>query len=176
MRLKTIIILFVILLPPLVAQETEELPSGFNDITLGLTMDQAGQALLEEPYFLFRGEPDVSLLASPNESLIDCRGADYIERGLFQFHDDSLFIISIILNTGRMDYHSMFTALVMKYGEFTYLNPEMAVWENETVRLSLEKPLTVKYIHRETFEILRSEASRGINLENMTRQDFIEQF
>ena len=164
------------LLPLVCVFSAEPLPRGFQNITLGLSMDETRQELASEEWFLFRGDPDVSLLASPEQSLIDTQGVDYVSRGLFQFKDDFLYTITIILNPDRMDYYSMFTSFNEKYGEFTRLNPDMAVWEDETVRISLEKPLSVKYIHKETFETLRRESARGINLETINRQDFIDQF
>ncbi|MBI9102132.1 MAG: hypothetical protein JEY99_06940 [Spirochaetales bacterium] len=175
-------ILFLMLITSLFFLAAEEnldfqpLPKGFQDITLGLSMDETRAALMDDAWFLFRGEPDVSLLSSPNQTLIDSRGADYVSRGLFQFKDDFLYTITIILNSERMDYFSMFTSFNQKYGEFSSLNPDMAVWEDDTVRISLEKPLSVKYIHKETFETLRREAARGINLGTMNRQEFIDQF
>ena len=44
-----------------------------------------------------------------------------------------------------MDYYSIFNTLCKKYGNPKYLDPEKATWEDESVILSLEKPLCLKY-------------------------------
>jgi len=183
-RLFFCLLLIPVFLLPLSAQEAaagsggspSPLSRGFREVTLGLSLEETKAKLLEDPWFLFRGDPDVSLLASPNESLIDCPGASYISRALFQFDEKTLYTISLVLDEQRVDYYSLFTSLRDKYGEFQSLSPQMVVWDDGVTRISLERPLTVKYIDREIFDRKRMEARRGANLDDLSRQDFLKMF
>lgn len=153
-----------------------ELVRGFRDITLGMTMDETKEALKADPWFLFRGDPDVSLLAVPNETLIDCAGTGYISRALFQFDQDRLFTITIVVNNRRSDYYSLFTTLTAKYGEFDSLSPEMVIWDDGATRMTLERPLTVKYIDREVLDRKREESRTGRDLLEESHRAFLEEF
>ena len=53
-----------------------------------------------------------------------------------------------------MDFYSVFTKFLEKYGEPLSLSPETVFWENEDVSLSLERPVSVKYIDRRVFNAL----------------------
>lgn len=174
----SILFFFSCVLLSTAAQEGEPfapLPRGFRDLRLGLSLEETREILMAEPYFLFRGEPDVSLLARPNESLIDSRGAGYIERGIFQFHDRILYSITLVFDSEMMDFSTVFSTLTEKYGPFLSLDPAVVRWEDEEVRLSLEKPCTLKYLHWPTFENLRREAVREENLRALSQSDFLDQ-
>jgi hypothetical protein len=59
--------------------------------------------------------------------------------------------MSFTLNTALVDHYSVFTTFVARYGEPTSLNPREAVWETGETRVSIERPLTVKYIDKNKF-------------------------
>ena len=50
------------------------------------------------------------------------------------------------------------------------------MWQFETVRFSLERPLTVKYIDRKAFDALVKSSSAPKDLDQLSREKFIEQF
>jgi len=152
------------------------IPKGFRSIQLGMTLEEVKQALLEEPYFNYRGDPDVSLLAEPNKTVIETDGAVYIERGFFQFHENSLYIINLFLSRDEIDHYSMFTTLKEKYGNPLSLSPEAVIWEDEIVRLSLERPLTVKYIEKEVFQALLEKSKIRKSHITLSREEFLDQF
>jgi len=154
----------------------QPLPRGFRDIVLGMTLEEAKDALKEDVYFNYRGDPDVSLLRKPNETVIECEGAVYISRAYFQFFNRALYIINLSLNTDEVDYYSMYTALTEKYGDPDSLDPQSAAWENENILLSLEKPCTVKYIDKVVFQQLLEEAAIEKSVLSVGREDFINQF
>ena len=160
------------------AQEAtgQPLAEGFNDILLGMDIEAVKQELERDPNFNFRGDPDVSMMRTPNTSLIECRGYYYIDRASFQFIEDSLYTITIILDTNRIGHYAMFTALVGKYGEPDSLSPQKSIWEDEQVIISLERPLRVKYMAKEVLERLRREQRKKKSLETITRERFLEQF
>ena len=121
------------------------LPLGFSTVKLGMSLEDVKIALLKDPDFGYRGDRDVSLLPGENRHLIETKGADFLGNCWFQFHEEALYIISINVNPDFMDYYSIFNTLCKKYGNPKYLDPEKATWEDESVILSLEKPLCLKY-------------------------------
>jgi hypothetical protein len=151
-------------------------PRGFRGIELGMHIDKVKKLLLDDPYFNYRGDPDVSFLPESQNSLIECRGNAFIERAYFQFNEEKLFTIIIELNQEKLDYYTMFTTLTGKYGNSTSLDPTEAVWIFSDVRMSLEKPLTIKYIDRIVFEELKKAGKAGEDLEKRTREEFLKDF
>jgi hypothetical protein len=118
----------------------------------------------------------VTLLPRPNYTVIECEGAVFIARGFFQFHEKELYIIILMLDREKIDYFTMYTTLKEKYGDPSYLDPEQVVWENEAVRMSLERPLQIKYVELETFEELKQSSEAEESMEQYTRDRFLEQF
>ena len=152
------------------------LPDGFNRIVLGMDLEQVKLELKGDGNFRYRGDPDVSMLRKPNDSLIECEGLYYIDRASFQFVDDGLFTITLIFNRDILGYYTLYSTLQEKYGEPDDLSPEKAVWESESVLMSLERPLRIKYIAKTVLEDLKSESRKGISLERISREKFLEQF
>lgn len=157
-------------------RQTAPLPRGFNRLQLGMGLEEAKEELKADGNFLYRGDPDVSMLRTPNDSLIECDGLYYIERASFQFVDGGLFTITLIFNRAALGYFTLYTTLQEKYGEPDELSPEKAVWEDEAVLLSLERPLRIKYIAKPVLDELRRESRKGISLERLSREKFLEQF
>ncbi|MFO7848376.1 MAG: hypothetical protein R6V67_00325 [Spirochaetia bacterium] len=175
----------LLLCPSLIWAQEEEAPGegggrdlagGFNEIVLGMNMEEVKEELLEDPNFNYRGDPDVSMMQTPNTSLIEVRGYHYIDRASFQFIEDSLFSITIILNTHRIGHYAMFRSLLEKYGEPGSLSPTKSIWEDEKVIISLERPLRVKYMAKEVLEDLLREQRKKKSVETITKERFLEQF
>lgn len=137
----------------------EKLPAGYRSVKLGMTLEEVKKALRSDSFFGYRGERDVSLLPGENRVLIETSSGGYLERCWFQFYEDKLYTLIVNFNPEKIDYYSVFTKLLEKYGTPAELTPEQAVWRNEEVILSLERPVSVKYIDRTVFERL-GEASR----------------
>ena len=170
-----------LILSPLLPAQTG--PGGFPEpeaefagIRLGDDIGTVKKNLPGNPYFRYRGERDVSFLPRRPETVIDCAGSYQVKRGLFQFHQDRLYILTLNLDPEQVDYHSLFTGLSRKYGPPADLDPSGAVWESETLRLSLEKPLTVKYVDRGTFASIRAAGAAEKSVEDMSRARFLDLF
>jgi hypothetical protein len=151
-------------------------PSGFRGITLGMSTEAVKAALAADPLFRYRGDPDVSLLPRSSQALIECAGSSFIRRAYFQFDKDRLFIMILVLEPERVDHYSIFTSLSRKYGPPGSLSPQESVWLFPALRLSLERPLTVKYIERGTFEAIIRQGAAQTDLQQVSRERFIEQF
>ena len=152
------------------------LPRGFRGISLGMELEQVKEALLSDPLYGYRGDPDVSLLPQSHQYLIECAGASFIHHAYFQFANEHLLTMIFVLDPEKLDYYSLFSALSAKYGPTTNLNPQESVWQSEAVRLSLERPLTVKYVDQAAFNTLGGKPSTPSDLEGLSREKFIEQF
>jgi hypothetical protein len=119
-----------------------------------MDLSSVKERLTANPYFNYRGDPDVSMLR-PSEVLIECRGAAFIDRASFS---------SMRAGSSRSSSCStradrsllVYTRLVEKYGQPSALSPEETAWESETVRFSVERPLSVKYVDRAVLMKLRA--------------------
>ena len=66
--------------------------------------------------------------------------------------------MTLNLNQEKTDYYSLFSTLCKKYGEPTVLTPNKCEWRNETVILTLERPLALKYTDAKIFTSLQENA------------------
>lgn len=148
-------------------------PEGFAEIQLGLPRDSVQDLLRNSGYFRYRGDPDVSLLPTANRSVIETEGRTFVDRAFFQFSDNDLYIIILQLNRTRMDHYTVYRTLAERYGEASSVGPREITWEWDTVLLSLERPLTVKYVDRPVFEALREEAQVERSMREVTRDAFL---
>ena len=190
LKMALLLICFFILLVPLSAQSFDEagqhetenngqpetLPRSFRSFSLGMDTDALKNALVQDAYINFRGERDVSILPAREETLIETTGLFFIRRAFFQLRDGQLFIMAFTLDTNLIDHYSIFTSFVNKYGEPDYLDPQKAVWNNENTRISIERPLTVKYIDLSVFNDLINESSVRESGEVWLRKEFINEF
>lgn len=176
---KSVIFLFIIITTlTLGAQEAEtvqDLPEGFRNIKLGLSIEEVKKLIENDGYFQYRGDPDVSMLLSENKSIIETDGKYYIERGYFQFYNENLYTITLVLDTEKVDYHTIFTKLKNKYGVYTSLSPKIVTWENSNVRLQLEKPLTLKYMSMNVLNELVEEDRTREAIEEKLKKEFLDE-
>ena len=149
---------------------------GFRAMRLGMLLEEAKRALQQDPYFDYRGDPDVSFLPLSQQTLIECAGASYISRAYFQFHEQRLATITLVLDASRLDHYSLFTRLTDKYGPHSELNPQRILWRFASVDFALERPLTVKYIDRKVFDQQQSRGVAREALDDISRRRFLEQF
>lgn len=143
-------------LPPAlyVNPNPQKLPSGYRSVVLGMEFEAVKEALKKDGLYGYRGERDVSLLPGENRVLIETSSSGYAARCWFHFYENKLYTIIINFNPEKMDFYSVFTKLLEKYGEPDSLSPETVYWENADVSLSLERPVSVKYIDRRVFNAL----------------------
>ncbi|NIZ18532.1 hypothetical protein [Entomospira culicis] len=173
--------LFLIFLLPmfLFAQasdnESSDPPRAFDNLSLGMSYDALLDALAESSYFIYRGRPDVSMLDPLDRTTIEVRGAGFVYRGFFTFYEDQLYSMSIVLHEARLDYFTLWRTLQERYGDPQAINPKHSVWENETTRLSLEQPATLKYLDKTTFNKLLDRSNTDKSALDRSRDRFLEQ-
>ena len=157
------------------------LPKGYGGIELGMSVDSVKDALKKNSEFGYNGDRDVSLLPGENRVLIETDARDFarwsfLEQCWFQFYNEKLYIITMNINTQKMDYYTMFKNFTEKYGEPDEINPEKAVWESDSVTMILEKPLSVKYIDTQVYKNILELSNIEISGEEWTREMFLEEF
>ena len=158
-------------------ENPEPAPRQFRGLSLGMSLDGLKEALLEDDRaFRFRGDRDVSFLPMREETLVETTGLSYIRRAYFQLSEGAVYIMSFTLDTRLMDHYSVFTSFVRRYGEPISLSPSEAVWESDDTRVSIERPLTVKYIDRTVFERLVEESRTQERREMLRREEFLADF
>ena len=74
-----------------------------------------------------------------------------------------------------MDYYSIFTKLTEKYGEPDSFDPQSATWKDDEVTMSLEKPLTLKYIDNKLFEETQNYSNIQPSPTEITREMFLDE-
>jgi hypothetical protein len=160
----------------LAPESPEEVPRKFREIALGMALDELKSALAADSLFSFRGDRDVSFLPVREETMVETTGLSYIRRAWFQLTGGAVYIMSFSLDTRQMDHYSVFTSFVKKYGEPGALRPTEAVWESDDTRVSIERPLTVKYIDKTIFDRLLEESKARDSLEVLRRENFLADF
>jgi len=173
------VLLFCLLLFPFFAEGTNAIPNGYGGIELGMTLDEVKDKLLSNSEFGYHGDRDVSLLPGEKRVLIETDSAaghvnSFLDRCYFQFYNNKLYIIIININTERIDHYSVFDTLCKKYGNPTTLSPDKSVWKGTDVTMSLERPLSLKYVDNKVFDDLNNKSLVPKSGTEMTRDMFLE--
>ena len=179
----TVFFLFTLMPGALAAQEAspvdesnDSLPRQFRSFSLGMSLDDLKTNLLRDNFFNFKGDRDVSFLPAREQSLVETTGSSFITRAFFQLRDAQVFIMSFSLNTSIIDHYSIFMQFTNNYGNPSYLDPSVAVWETETTRIAIERPLTVKYIDKAVFNDILDESGLIESNQVRLRQEFLNEF
>jgi len=160
----------------LAPDKPEAPPRQFRGLSLGQSLDDLKKALAKDGIFSFRGDRDVSFVPVREETLVETTGLSYIRRAYFQLHGGAVFIMAFTMDTRFIDHYSVFTSFVKKYGQPRILTPTESVWETDDTRVSIERPLTVKYIDRKVFDSLLEESKTQEKFELFAREEFINDF
>ena len=154
------------------------LPNGYSTAKLGMDIDSLKDALKKDIQFGYRGDRDVSLSPSDGQFLIETDGSksaySFLGRCWFQFAKDKLYIITLNLDRTKVDHYSVFTKLCEKYGNPDELSPQKSVWKDDNVILSLEKPLTLKYVDKRAFDSKKDSSNVEKTSAEKAKDDFLD--
>lgn len=141
-----------------------------------MELERVKELLREDPYFDYRGDPDVSFLPQTLQTLIECTGNSFIERAFFQFHEQRLAVMILVLDRKKIGHYSVFTKLTKRWGPFTSLTPFKVTWDFENLLLALERPLAIKYIDKLVYgqQLKEGEAEESLRKTSLDR--FLENF
>jgi len=148
----------------------------YRNFSLGMKSNEVKDNLRQDDWFSYQGDPDLSLFQRPRASVIDTEGSLFISRGLFQFEEDSLIAIVLELNPKTLDWYTVYSTLEGKYGAPSELSPTRIAWEDTRTRLTMEKPLTVKYLDREAFDAALDEVANRRAWLAHARGEFLDGF
>jgi hypothetical protein len=162
--------------PPLAPENPAPPPRQYREIALGMGLEDLKGALQKDELFSYRGDKDVSFLPVREETLVETTGLSFIRRAFFQLRDGRVFIMAFTMDTRLIDHYSVFTAMIKKYGEPESLSPAESVWESEETRVSIERPLTVKYIDKTVFNEVLEESKSLESRQLLRRQEFLDDF
>jgi len=157
-------------------QDRIDISRTYRSFSLGMSSNEVKDDLEQDNWFNYRGDPDVSLLQRPRASVIDTEGFLFISRALFQFEEDSLIVIALELNPQRLDWYTVYSTLEDKYGTPSDLSPSKIIWEDTYTRLTMEKPLTVKYLDRAAFSMASDEILNRKAWLAQARGEFLSEF
>lgn len=179
MKIKFILILFIFSTIYMFSQNS--LPKGYSNIKLGMDLEETKQALVSNSDFGYHGDRDVSLMPDQQQILIETdaeysTSTNFLTQCWFQFYQNQLYIITININKDKIDYYSMFTTLSKKYGNPTSLDPLKATWEDDEITMILEKPLSIKYIDKSTYNQLLTSSNVELSGTEITKQMFLDEF
>lgn len=149
------------------------LPSDFRGIKLGMGIEEVQALLQKDSLFRYRGPEDVSLLPARNQSLVEASGTSFVQRAFFQFQEGKLWVIILMLNPDKIDHFSVYSSLAAKYGEPSIMGPREARWEDKSVRISLERPLTLRYMDLGTLQGFQEGSQAQAGIDEIERQDFL---
>lgn len=159
---------------------TVALPDGIGGIALGMSLDEVKAALKKNYEFGYRGDRDVSFSprSGREQMLIETDGRlasfSYFERCWFQFDEkNKLYIITVNLNQEKIDHYSIFKTLCEKYGKPDQLSPRKSQWSDENVLMSVERPLSLKYIDAKTFNERQEAANVQKTIGEQNRDAFL---
>ncbi len=155
------------------------LPSGVGKVHLGMNVDGVKDALLGDGQFGYRGDRDVSISPLDHEAVIETdptRSAafSFFERCWFQFSDGNLSVITLNLDSEKIDHYSVFSTLCEKYGNPAEISPKKSVWQDGSVILSLEKPLTLKYVDARVFNEKKEASHTEKTTSEKARDEFLK--
>ena len=148
---------------------------GFGPLRLGMSSAEVKAALEESPDFSYRQFTE-SMLPYTDLPVFECRGTKFIDRAVFQFYEDRLYSMTIFFNRRKLDFYTLFTTLTEKCGVHSQLSPERIVWESETVRQTLTKPLTVAFLDVAVHDKLLGRSEIRKDEEFFAKQDFLNRF
>lgn len=170
-------VLYIIVSSNLPGQDADEaIPGGFHDFLFDDSLEIVKGKLRSDNSFSYRGDPDVSMMLTPDKSIIDTAGSGFIERAYFIFFEEKLYQITLIINRDIMDFYTFQTRFTSKYGNPDSLDPTGMIWEDNKNRISLEYPLTVKFVNMDVFTAIIAESELGKSHEEILRKDFLESF
>ena len=73
-----------------------------------------------------------------------------------------------------MDHYSLFKTLTDKYGNPDSLNPSKSEWIDDSVIMTLERPLTIKYTDKKVFDDLQSKSLVNKTVIEQNKESFLE--
>lgn len=155
---------------------SDKLNNGYKGIELGMPMEAVRELLVKSPEFNFIKEEVLTIRIEPDKEILSTEGRGFIIEGYFHFYHDRLYQITLKLSEKKIGYYLLLKRLTNKYGNPTGFSPQKASWENEIVRIVIEKPCTIKYIDLPVWSGFAGLNEKPDNIMEEVRDNFVDEF
>jgi len=146
--MKSIIVFIVIFIYPISIFSQE---IGFMGINIGLTREKVMEIADYNPIIHVPKNRDVELFPVEERKILTLSINPEIPNMYLQFYNNKLYSITMIFDEKYIDYYTLCSVLMDKYGEYTELNPDWREWNVNDIKIVVEKPSVVKYIALKEF-------------------------
>ena len=153
---------------------SEELSEGYKDIKLGMSQDEVRDVLKKSFDFYTGREEAISIRLEPDTEIITAAGMGVIKIGYFHFNSDKLFQIFLKIDENKIGYYMLLKRFTNKFGKPAFLEPKRAYWENDGVRVIVEKPCSLKYQFLPIWNELIKNDSTNDSILNKYREKFVD--
>ena len=153
--------------------EESPFPLGFLSIKLNMNKENVIVRLSKESIFDTSDQEKLSFRNEPDKEILKIRGINFIKMAYFHFYNDILFQITLDLDMNKISYYDVLIKLQNKYGKPIKFTPETANWENNTIKLSLQRPVILKYISINISKELLEESKESSNFYKISREKFL---
>lgn len=152
----------------------EPLSDGYKDIKLGMNKEAVQNILMKSIEFNYKKEEILTFRLEPDTDIISTEGYGYILNAYFHFHQDQLFQIILKLSESKIGYYYLLKNFTTRYGKSTNLSPTRSIWDNDKVRIIIEKPCTLKYVYLPVWNELLNEDVTSDNILELNREKFVD--
>ena len=181
MKLKITIIILIIYSFDLMAQvlETNEnsikpsIPKGYRSIKLNMNKEQVISQLKKESIFDTSDQEKLTFRNEPDKEILKTNGVNFIKMAYFHFHNNVLYQITLDIDQNKLSYNDILMTLQNKYGKPINFSPGTADWENDAVKLSLQRPVMIKYYSIKIIKEILDETKEPLNFYKISREKFL---
>lgn len=153
----------------------KKLSPGYKEIKLGMSKDEVTKIINNDSDFSPLKEEILTVRLEPDTEIITTEGLGFIELGYFHFHNDKLFQILLKISESKIGYYTLLKTLTEKFGQPKALSPKRAFWEDENVKIIIEKPCTIKYQYLPIWkELAKKDDIEAVT--KMIRDQFLKNF
>lgn len=136
------------------------LPEGYARYKFGMSRTTILDLIKTDPALRAWDADFIEGFEKEDWSVLSAVGPPHLNHAWFVFDDKSeLWCITLYFNPARYSYLEVANALKQKYGRPTVLGQDVTIWQNERIRLQLEKSLHLKYIDLVRFASIKREFS-----------------
>ncbi|MCG8569387.1 MAG: hypothetical protein MJB14_04540 [Spirochaetes bacterium] len=153
---------------------SQTLSEGYQEFKLGLSKQEVENLLKTSGDFWGNKKDVIVMRHQPDQQIITVEGKGYIEIGYFHFYEDQLYQIFLVINSEKIGYYSLLKRLTDKFASPKTLDPLSAQWENETVKIEIEKPCTIKYYYLPIWNQLLNSDLSDRKIDQKSRENFVD--
>lgn len=166
--------IYIIIIIFIYKLESLDLFKGYKDFKLGMSKSEVEEMLKKSEDFIPIKEEILSVRIEPDTQIIAIEGTTFIDIAYFHFNNDRLFQIFLKINDKKIGYYILLKRFTEKFGNPSYLEPKRVFWQNEEVKIVIEKPCSLKYIYLPIWNELLKKDDKLKNYEEQGREIFIE--